>query len=197
MRTAITTLVLVLALLSPAVATAQGLSVGVKGGLSYATIPDFADGGIKFDTESRSGFAGGAFFRLTLLPGLSIQPEAIYTPKGVTAKTTLGNMDIDLVYVDAPVLLRLSFGLAGLTGYVYGGPSFNVLLSAEAALGDDAEDVKDDLEPIEVSAVGGAGIEFGKLLIEARLSEGLKSISKNADEEIKTRTFLVMAGIRF
>jgi hypothetical protein len=62
-------------------------------------------------------------------------------------------------------------------------------------------DVSEDLESFEAALVLGGGIEIGLLLVEARWSEGLTNIladgTSPADTDLKTRTLLVLGGIRF
>ena len=64
--------------------------------------------------------------------------------------------------------------------------------------GDD-EDVGDQVETFDFGLVAGAGIDFGRMILDARQSWGLSNINKDPgdDEKVETRTFSVMLGIRF
>ncbi len=194
----------------PGVGAAQSIGAGVKGGVSLADVPNIAGG---LDAASdvlnrRIGYAVGGFVAIGLGNGFSIQPEALYTQKGVGASAPGGTPSSEFKfkadYVDVPILGRFTFG-KGLRGYVFAGPSLNFLISAKARSGfggtASETDVSDDLESIEAALVLGGGIEIGPLLVEARWSEGLTNILAEATgpagTDLKTRTLLVLGGIRF
>jgi hypothetical protein len=194
-------LMLAVALLVPASANAQGVSGGLKGGVLFSSIPKFSDtlDGPGIDVGQRVGVAGGAFLTLSLLPGFAIQPEVLFVQKGtkVTVEGTGFDMRVRLDYIDVPVLARLSVGAGGARVYFFGGPSFNFNLKAENKIDSETEDIKDEVEKHEISAVAGLGVEIGKFLVEGRWIEGLKNVAKDSDVELKNRAFAIMAGIRF
>jgi hypothetical protein len=196
--------------LLPGVAAAQSIGGGVKGGLSLADVPNITDGvdAASDILETRIGYAVGGFLAIGLGYGFSIQPEALYTQKGVAASAPGGTASSEFTlkadYVDVPILGRFTFGM-GLRGYVFAGPSLNFLISAKAKSGffgtTSETDVSEDMESFEAALVLGGGIEIGPLLVEARWSEGLTNIlvegTSPAGTELKTRTLLVLGGIRF
>lgn len=192
----------------PCGAAAQQVSGGVKAGLAMGDIPNVEQvlsiEGIQ--TAWRTGFAAGGFVLVHWQNGLGIQPEVLYTQKGVKVEGDgdAGQVRVKTDFIDVPLLARYTFG-KGVRGYLFGGPSFNFKVSAklkESLLGQsDEEDISSDVETFEFALVVGGGIEFGPILFEARLSEGLTNINKPAPDEpsgdIKTRTYLFLAGIRF
>jgi hypothetical protein len=196
--------------LLPGVAAAQSIGGGVKGGLSLADVPNITNGvdAASDILERRIGYAVGGFVAIGLGYGFSIQPEALYTQKGVGASapggTASSEFRLKADYVDVPILGRFTFG-KGLRGYVFAGPSLNFLISAKAKSGffgtGSETDVSEDLESFEAAFVLGGGIEIGPLLVEARWSEGLTNILADgvspAGPDLKTRTLLVLGGIRF
>jgi hypothetical protein len=201
MKNGVAVLLLAAALLVPMSADAQGISVGIKGGALFSSIPKFSDtvdeSGI--DVGQRVGVAGGAFLTLSLLPGFAIQPEVLFVQKGtkVSVEGTGFDMRVRLDYIDIPVLARLSVGAGVARVYVFGGPSFNVNVKAENTTDSESEDITDEVEKHEISAVVGLGIEVGKFLVEGRWMEGLKNVATDSDVDLKNRTFAIMAGIRF
>lgn len=188
-------LVALLMLAVPALGAAQGISGGIKGGALFATVPDFSEIGEEMD--HRLGITGGAFLTLSILPGLAIQPEAIFTQKGATASLPGGDFSLKLDYLDIPVLARLSFGAAGFKVYGFAGPSFNVRIKAEAEYDGDTTDISDDVKKSDVSFVAGIGVEISKLLIEGRWLKSVKDIAFEDDVELKPQGFAIMAGFRF
>lgn len=196
--------------LLPGVAAAQSIGGGVKGGVSLADVPDIGGGleGASDILERRIGYAVGGFVAIGLGYGFSIQPEALYTQKGVGASAPGGMASSEFKfkadYVDVPILGRFTFG-KGLRAYVFAGPSLNFLISAKAKSGfggtASETDVSEDMEAFEAALVLGGGIEIGPLLVEARWSEGLTNILAEATDpagtDLKTRTLLVLGGLRF
>ena len=199
-----------LAALTPGAAAAQSIGGGVKGGLSFGDVPNITDGVDEASDilERRIGYTVGGFVAIRFGNGFSIQPEALYTQKGVAAsapgETASSEFTLKADYVDVPILGRFTFG-KGLRGYVFAGPSLNFLISAKAKsglFGNGSEtDVTEDMESFEAAFVLGGGIEIGPLLVEARWSEGLTNILADgkspAGTDLKTRTLLLLAGLRF
>jgi hypothetical protein len=188
-------------------AQAQGLGGGIKGGLAFGDVPNISEelqAETGTGTSVRTGFAAGGFLAIRFSNGWSIQPEVLYTQKGVSldfsAGAERGEWKLSLAFLDVPVLARYTFGKV-VRGYVFAGPSFDIQLEAKMTsnvLGErDEGDISDDVEDFEMAAVFGGGVEFGPLLIEARWSEGLTNLAKDDDGSVKSRTFLVLGGIRF
>ena len=191
----------------PGTAAAQQVGGGVKAGVTLGDIPSAAlalEGDIGVDTQQRIGFAAGAFVMVRFENGFAIQPEFLYTQKGVKISeggTTMATLKTD--FLDVPVLARYTFG-KGVRGYVFAGPSFDFKLSAKVKfgglLGTSEEDFSEDLKSFEFAAVFGGGVELGPILMEARWSEGLTNLDANpasGDPSVKTRTILILAGLRF
>ncbi|MGB9893962.1 MAG: hypothetical protein ACPLRA_06070, partial [Candidatus Saccharicenans sp.] len=59
----------------------------------------------------------------------------------------------------------------------------------------------DNLKGTDFLLNGGAGVEFrlkkGGLILELRYNHGLKSISSEADEDIKNKGLFLLAGYQF
>jgi len=197
--------------LLPGVAVAQQVSVGVKGGLSFGDIPNFGSTAenVEVTTSMRTGFAAGGFLNILVSGGFSIQPEVLFTQKGVemsaSAGSSTGTARLKFDFVDVPVLARYSFGKGKTKGYVFAGPSFDFKTGAkawaESGGSTQEEDISSEVESVEYAFVFGGGVQFGRFLVEARWSEGLSDLEKNKDAEssgaMKSRTFLVLAGFRF
>ena len=199
----------ILALL-PGLAAAQKIGGGVKGGVTFGDIPEvtgqFDDEGV--DTSQRIGFVAGGFLTFNFGGGFMLQPEVLYTQKGVKLDTRVdefgSNFKIRVDYLEVPVLARLTFGKV-LRGYVFGGPSMNFRMSAKSeidVLGEkEEEDISEDVERFEFAVVFGGGIEIGPVLFEGRWSEGLTDIAiveaGDPAADLKTRTMMFLLGLRF
>jgi hypothetical protein len=193
--------------LLPLGATAQSIGGGVKGGVALGDLPKFADlvDEPGLDSSLRIGYAAGGFLAIRFDGGFSIQPEVLYTQKGVKLGFSESGMTSDVKikaeYLDVPVLARYTFG-KGVRGYVFGGPSFDFKLSAKTSVGflgqTQEEDMSEDVEDFELALVFGGGVELGPILLEARWSEGLTNVAANETElDVKTRTYLFLFGFRF
>jgi hypothetical protein len=193
--------------LLPLGAAAQSVGGGVKGGLALADVPNSLD---NFDepgasTSLRVGFAAGGFLTFRVGGGFSIQPEVLFTQKGVKLEVGDGALSGDVKYqadyLDVPILARVTFG-QGVRGYLFAGPSFDIKLNAKMKVGimgqAEEEDISDEVEDFEFAVAFGGGVELGPLLLEARWSEGLSNLNTAKDEpELKSRTILFLVGFRF
>lgn len=200
-------ILLAVLLVLPGIAAAQ-IEIGVKGGVSFANLPKFADeieaqGG---SPEMRIGGAGGAHVLLTLGGLVGLQAEALYTQKGIKAAGPAGadgSFELKVDYIDVPVLLRL--GLTGGRGLqLLVGPSFNFNTGARfisTGAFDVDEDIKDQITDFEFGMVVGLGYYARRLLLEGRYQEGLTDIATFTDVlddsiTYKNRTFLALIGVQ-
>jgi len=184
-------------------AAAQGLTYGVKGGVTLATLAEDDDGdAISFD--NRIGLVAGGFVNWPLGGRLALQPEALFTQKGAKVEEGGGTLTEQLDYLDVPVLIHYR-----LTGSdtrhlsVFGGPAIGLKLRARsrASFGGTAveDDVSDRVKPADLSIVGGVSYQRGRVSIEGRYAWGVSDIDKDSadDVTIRTRGISVLAGWRF
>ena len=172
----------------PTAVSAQA-SLGIKGGLSFATLSNKSP-----DFDNRTGFAAGV--ALDLRSGLiGIQPEVLYVQKGVTPNGTPSGTSPKLDYIEVPVLLKLSLGTPGIQPMVYAGPSAGFRLSCKVLELDCASGT---VKSTDWGAVLGGGVRVGGdkgFTLEGRYTWGLKDIHDvSAGVDQKTRTFLALVG---
>jgi hypothetical protein len=101
-------------------------------------------------------------------------------------------------YLQVPILLRFNIGTNSKNGfaiYGIGGPAFEFKIADEI----NGVTIDDAFEGTDVGFVVGAGMEITRLILEGRYEWGFLRINKAfADvEEIKTRSFTILVGIRF
>ena len=181
---------------TPAAAQSQpdeGTGFGIKGGYLYNSL-DFDEDEDLFD--GKAGWMAGLFFggnrpgRIGLMGELNILKKS--------ALCTCNDEPNDLYYLQIPVLLRLNVGsrsLNGISVYGIGGPAIDLKIGEKLT-----SNVIDEYEGLDVSIVGGLGIEITRFIIEARGTWGQRSIAKDLSGfsgEITSRTFSVQAGFRF
>lgn len=175
-----------------AVATHAGAGVayGIKGGIGLSHVN--AD---LFSTDNRTGFVGGVYVGIDLAPNIGLQPELLYVRKGAklfSTDVTVGgitfgsvgtNLDVD--YVEVPVLLRLNTPSAGpLDLRLLAGPVLslkaNEALSTTGLIG--VRLGSNQIKSTDMGlAMGGAiAVRNGnmKLVAEGRYTLGLANVSK-------------------
>ena len=166
--------------LLPGTAAAQ-VGFGVKGGMTFGDIPKIGDVSEELGTSTgvRIGYAAGGFLNFGFGGGFSIQPEVLYTQKGVKVEAEGGGTStttrIKTDFIDIPVLARYTVG-KGVRAYFMAGPSFDfrakAVISTLFGGNEEDEDVSDEVESFELAFVFGGGVELGPFLMEARWSEG-------------------------
>lgn len=192
-RTVLPLALLLGTLASPVFAqNAEGIGVGLKGGLLFSSL----DFGRNDDfLQDRTGLIGGLFIGGNRGGLLGVEADIFYARKGSTLPT---NRDLDIHMLEIPVLLRVNAGsrsLGGVSLYGLAGPAMDFRLKSEF----DGLDIVDSTEGYDVNLVFGGGIEITRFLAEVRYNHGLRNISKNFSQssEIKTRAWAVLIGVRF
>jgi len=190
-------------LILPPLAPAQ--EVGVKVGANFASLT--AEEDQDPDISRRLGPVAGAWVRIAPANRFSFQIEGLFSEKGVKfdANGFIDSADIRLRYFEIPLLARANFGAAGSAAraFVVGGaaPAFKLSARVKAAMDGEEQtrDFDDETYSVDLGLVGGLGVEFGRALIEARYTHGLRHINTddNGDEDrIKNRVFSLTVGFR-
>ena len=217
---------LVLLLLSSPSFSQLSIKMGIKGGQNFATfrgdlLPDQL-GLSSVDLKSKTGFVAGGFMKVTVLGTFSVQPELLYTQKGVAYDGTIsaGNVSRDVEgqlnvsYVELPILGRFEMSLLPTVSLnVYGGPAFSMKVSEGLELEENGVEVPANLSSSDVfedrdsGFVIGAGLALSPaglalLFIDARYTIGTDAIFVGEDTalelpDIKNNVFTLSAGIGF
>lgn len=127
-----------ISLCPPSSARARNFTLGPRIGMIVSNItetpPEWDD-----DKEYRLGLTLGAFFDWRITETISIQPELLYTRKGVMTNLYDGiiviDADVYFDYIELPLVLKYTFrpGRA-LRPTIYAGPIFAYCISSEAEL---------------------------------------------------------------
>lgn len=183
---------------------AQGVRMGLKGGVASSTV--YGEGVGDDETESLTRFTGGFFVELGVAPLLSIQPELLLSLKGTSFDAGGDDSgDIRLAYIEVPVLAKITLGGAPLRPSIFAGPAvafntsckaeFDVLPGTTVDCADDA--VIPDDNSTEFSAIFGVGLaqRLGPVdfVVDGRYNVGLSS-AFDGDDAIKNRAFTLLAG---
>ena len=178
---------LAVAVVAPGLAPADsGMTKGIKVGVNLATASGSDATPPAGVTKSmRVGLALGGFVGIGAGP-LTIQPEVLYSMKGVVYKATFfgitGTSTEQLNYLDIPILVKYDLAPAPTKISIYAGPSLGILLSANekfevTGLGSTTADIKDSVNSTDIGIVVGAGVGLaGGISIDARYQVGLSSV---------------------
>lgn len=170
---------------------AQGVGVGIKGGLLFNNL-DF--GANQDFLKSKTGLIGGLFVGGNRGGLLGVEMDLFYARKN---GEYLGQ-PITFDMLEVPLLLRLNIGSKSLSGaslYGLAGPAMDFRLKSDF----NGIDIVDFTRGYDVNLVLGGGVELTRFLAELRYNQGLRNISKDfsASDTIKTRSFALLIGVRF
>lgn len=179
---------------------------GITGGYNSSTIGgnDFAD------ASRRNGFIAGGLLVFPVASNVAIQPELLYTSKGVTGNDTDFHATLKMNYIEVPVLVRVDVSTAGkVKPFFYGGPAVSFKASCNFEVSgqgvninsscDDFESSGTKLKTVDYGLVGGGGFAFDlggrKFSIGARYDHSLGKIVDDSDS--KHRVISVLATLEF
>ena len=178
----------------------------VKVGVNFAKT-DFEEDGEDFSSDMKTGLIVGAAVNVPIAPMFSFQPEFLYTMKGgkngdlneglpddVDAKLEVGMFQI-------PLLFKVGATEGTVRPFFVAGPGFGFVTSAKVKIEgggfDEDEDIKDEVEKVEVSGIFGGGIQFGRGIIEYRYDHGFRDLDKESTSVAKSRTHSIIFGFSF
>lgn len=166
-------------------AVAQIFQLGIRGGVNSYDVryKEITVNNISIESASKNGLHLGFYSRVQIL-GFYVQPELLYTRMGSSITTTTnGNAstaNLSFQRIDIPVLVgKEFFGLLRING----GPVFSNLLKADLNENNLTQNITDTYRNNTVGFQVGVGIDFWKLVIDAKYEGSLmrfgNSISTN------------------
>ena len=178
----------------PLPALAQGVGIGAKFGRLFSSLSG-AD--VDGDFENRTGWIGGLFIGGNRAGRVGVGVDILYARKGANEKGT--DLVVNLDYLNVPVYARINVGSASRSrASVYGiaGLDLNFLIRSKLSTG---EDIKENFKSADYGLALGLGVEITRFLVEGRYTRGFGSIAKDIsfDDDVKTRSFAIMFGVRF
>ena len=187
----------VLALSASRVFAADGPAAGLVFGANLGAVGLDGSGAIGLDPGFKPGVVAGGFGLFPLTPNIAIQPEAAYSQKRFTLKDSARSFDASdrWDWIEVPVLLRVSFTSQPNGLYVIGGPGFSYLVRAKEREGRRAFDIKDSVERVDVSLIGGIGYAVGQFGLEARFDAGVRDLNKGLGSDITVKSRAVRMNV--
>lgn len=199
------TLTIALFVTSEETAFAQDtVAVGVKGGAAFTTLRfENEEEGRTQTSDTRPGFIGGLFIIWPAGRTFALQTEVLFSQKGAKFEGPNFSARTTINYVETPVLLRVSSAKSGgMSFHVFAGPSFAFWVSGETTSTvqgqQGTDEIDNDFKRFDLGLTVGAGVEFGRLVVDGRYTLGLLDVDKQIDEAtIRNRGFAFMTGVRF
>lgn len=188
-------------------AAAQQNLLGAKAGLVMADIS--VDDAEFIDTDSRSSVGFGAFLQVPVGGSLSVQPEALYMPKGFSGEDAGLDVSAKVAYLQVPILVQYHIQTGGnLTPRLFAGPTIAFELSCDVDFTFDGETDEESCEDAglatkssDFGATFGAGVDVGLgnmvLTIDGRYDLGVTNIADDSDADAKNRAWGFFAGLGF
>ena len=187
-------------------ASAQLLTIGLKGGPTFASVSLSDDGGL--DVGRRLGKVFGASAELGF-GVVGIRPEILLVQKGFEVSDALSEASFFVDYIEIPVFLVVRLGSGRLRPAVYGGPAIGFESKCTIAgsfplleTGDcDAPDIALERASKDWGAAFGAelGVTLGGIILvgDARYTIGLNNLDQTeGNQERKNRVFSLTGGIQ-
>ena len=188
-------ILIVVALFAAANVSAQGVELGLKGGLNFAN-QTFESANFSVSPDARTGFHAGAFLTLFVTDNFAIQPEFLFSVQGSKFDIGgFGEISNTFNYVNIPILLR--YNPVDIFN-IHVGPQVGLLMSAVSEISGTKQDIE-DLKSTDLGLAFGAGVDlpFG-LVGGVRYIMGISNISDDAsaDDSLKNNVFQVYVGYK-
>ncbi len=189
--------------LCAAPAASAQIKLGAKAGVNIADIGG-SDADSLGSTETKAGFIGGGFAEFMIGNMFAIQPELLYSQKGV--KETGGDK-IKIDYVEVPLLLKVNIPIEGSTVHpnVYVGPAVAFKASCkveESGVTEDCDTVGALITSTDFGVAFGGGVSFdvggAEVGVDVRYTLGLRTVDDEDDPfDIKNQVISIMGTVGF
>jgi len=198
-----------LMLLLPNSSLAKVITGGLKIGMNSANLHGEAIKKLKEEVgqelQSKWGLCAGGFIRFNIGKIFAIQPEFLYTMKGAKFEETILDetmkYTMNLSYLEVPVLVKFMIPTpGGVKPNLYAGPALAIKLSSKTKLKYAGQTEEEDIENMKDTDFGliiGAGVDFGKLMVDLRYVLGLTAIEEEAVFETKNGVISLIVGYSF
>jgi len=172
------------------------VSLGITGGVNFATYRGKETNGTQIDFSSRSGFALGAILEFGINQTFGIRLQPMYLQKGAQwqiddseyGRTTLTSK---IAYFETPLFLKLTLSASNIRPYLMAGPTVGLNLNSKTdfsgtgpgpALGIRNADADDVTNSVDFGFGFGAGLSLSAdkntIFIEMCYTQGLTDIAK-------------------
>lgn len=188
-------LFVILSLVIVQASMAQGLRVGVKGGVNVNKIA-----GKSFEQEFSYGYHAGGFLEIGLSKRIGIQPEVLFSQYSTTVDSNFKSLysslfnpaytkNVKLNYLSIPVLLNYKMGFITLQA----GPQFGILIDKRENL---IQNGQTAFSKGDFAMTGGVQLNLSKLRLQGRYLVGLNNINDiDNKDKWKSQAFQLSLGL--
>jgi hypothetical protein len=169
-------------------AVAYSQTMGLKGGLNFASLGGDASG-----VETKIGFHAGIFVIIKTSEKFGVHPELVFSRQGAQLSQN-SKFKINYDYVNLPVMLT---AYPAEKFFLQAGPQVGFLVGAHFTDGNDKVDVKDQLNTVDFGIGLGAGYTTDSVIFGLRYNLGLSTTSKSSDGSFPNRVLQLSLGFRF
>ncbi len=200
-----TVLLVVLLCATLSLSPAQKITGGLKLGMNLASM----HGDDISDTKFKIGFCGGGFFTFALGHVVVIQPELLYSQKGVKWEEEFLDETWKLTYkfnyIEVPIFVKIIMPIQGkVKPNLFLGPYFAIAITdPRGELEIDGMTIEEDLVGVKDTDFGlvfGGGIDFGlkkgKIVFDVRYGLGLTTLDEEGGD-VKNNVFSFLLGYSF
>ena len=198
-----------------AAAAQEGAAVGAQVGYSRADLT----GENANLVESRQGAVTGVYLHLPINPVVSIRPEVLFSLRGGRTQTLIAGgeiaeVDVELAYLELPVLARLTLPRGQFRPAVFGGPSVSLQIGCDflftvqvqsfrLTCGETADSTVGEVEGVrewDFGWIAGAALEMHlprtTLALQGRYSAGFRSVLEGP-VNLRNRGVALLFGLTF
>lgn len=191
---------------------------GIKGGVNIASMAQEGEDVSQDDLENKSiaGAVVGITYGVNLGDIITIQPELLFSQSGgsntYNVLGTVTKETFKINYLEFPVLAKLQFGNADQQGagfHIAAGPWIGYALNghykSKTTAGEDvlleidrdySFDDQDDTKRLNYGMIGGAGVSFGRAVLDVRYNYGFNNLlDDDADNNNDNKPVLQTRGV--
>lgn len=150
--------------------SAAQVAIGLTGGVNSSTLTGSDTDGL--DVNSKTGGAGGAYANIYLGKRFSAEGQLLFSGQGFD----VDSVSVTQGYIQIPMLLKVYFGHLN----IFAGPAlgWEVSCSVDQSSASGSCDASNNSI---WSGIAGAGLQFGKLGIEAHYQTGFSDTFEDVD----------------
>lgn len=157
--------------------------------------------------RSRQGSLTGVFLLAPISRWLAFRPELLFALKGGRTTTDNALLDIELAYLEMPLLTKFVLSRGRVRPVLFGGPApalqigcdFQFITADQTGRSTCGQAQFNLFRTFDIGLVAGAGVEFrwpqSALALEARYTAGMRSILDEADA--RNRAFGLVVALTF
>jgi hypothetical protein len=182
---------LMLAFIVLAITGTAQVRFGAKAGINLANLTG-KTAGEKETADSKTGFHIGGVVDIPVSEKFSISPELNFDQWGAQQEESGSTLKLNLNYINLPILAKVNIGGFG----IYAGPQVGFLISANAKMDDEEEDIKEQFKSTDFGAVFGAeyNLAYG-IFLSARYNLGLAKITEDSDDNNYAKNTAITFGV--